>query len=434
MYKKSTLAFATALLIAGSVQAQNWINDTIETGTNYSSNIYYSLADGITGSAAADNWHLGLSVDRFSETIITNSADKGVKIYEISADTSDFGTDLNAALTTQISTHPMSFYNSNLTWNKGALNYASLPLYGWANYDMNTHWLNGGVVFGFITGTDTLQLFVKEKQTTPSNNSPIYIVQTAKMDGSNQQTYTINASASNGRNFTYMNIMDGTSIEREPLRENWDFVFSNYNDSTVVFQNAQYKVFGILTNNNIAVARVDTPSSEYDNIDYNNVSNYDTAITAIGKDWKVSGQGGTYLQDSVTYFIKIKNGDIWQVVFNQFKTGADTVNPGLVAFKKRLVHKASTSVKDVNGNVASFVIAPNPSTNIANILIDAEKALGDIQINIIDFNGRIVKQLTTSVSNGFHQIPINVNNFANGIYLLNIQGKGINKTLKLVKQ
>ncbi|HRP89018.1 MAG TPA: T9SS type A sorting domain-containing protein [Edaphocola sp.] len=432
MTKKIYLIIAASALLSTPSIAQTWVNDTVQTGTGYTTNVYYSLENGIAGTAPSDNWHLGLSVGKFSESIITNSADKGVKIYQISNDSTDFGTNLTTALGTAISTNPISFYNSNQTWIKGALNYGSAT-YGWAEYDPNTHWLNGTVVFGFISGTDTLQLFVKEKQTTPSNNAPVYIIKTAKIDGSNPQTYTLNISSSAGRNYTYLNLLNGVTVEREPLASNWDFVFTNYNDSSVVMQNTQYKVFGILNNNNVMVAQVDTPSSQYDNVNYNTVNNYDSSIVALGRGWKVSGMNGSVAKDSVTYFLKLKNGNIWQMVFTDFKSGMDTVAPGLAAFKKRLVFDATTSIQTNQNETASCVLVPNPATNNANILIDAKVNLGAVQINVLDINGRIVKQWDTNITSGFYQIPLNVSSFNNGIYLINIQGKGFQKTLKMVK-
>ena len=120
-------------------------------------------------------------------------------------------------------------------------------------------------------------------------------------------------------------------------------------------------------------------------------------------------------------FLKLKNGNIWQMVFTDFKSGMDTVAPGLAAFKKRLVFDATTSIQTNQNETASCV------------LIDAKVNLGAVQINVLDINGRIVKQWDTNITSGFYQIPLNVSSFNNDIYLRNIQGKGFQKTLKMVK-
>lgn len=434
MRNKFTLALA-ALAISGAANAQTWVNDTVITGTGYLTNVYYSLEDGTAGTAAADNWHLGLSTSRFSEAVITNSADKGVRLYELASDTADYGDNLTTALATAITAHPMSLYNSNITW-KGAFNAGTAP-YGWANYDGGTHWLVGTRIFGLITGTDTLQVFIKEKQTTPSGASPIYIIKTAKIDGTNPQTYTINATASAGRNFTYMNILTGATLEREPLSAGWDFVFTSYNDAAVVAGNMQYKVFGILNNEGVEVAKVDTPETEFDNLDYATYT-YDTAINSIGRAWKTSGQGGTFVNDSITYFIKVNNGDVWQVVFTKHTSASDTSVAGLAAFKKRKVYEVpvdtGTSVKNINNNIGMLAAAPNPAGNYANIVLDAKANLGAITISITDINGRTVQSFTKNINAGFQQIPINLNGLAAGMYIIRLNGAGINTATKLMKE
>lgn len=434
MKTKFTLALA-ALAISGAANAQTWVNDTVVTGTGYLTNIYYSLEDGTAGTAVADNWHLGLSTSRFSADIITNSADKGVKLFELASDTADFGDNLTTALATAITAQPMSLYNSNINWS-GAFN-AGTAAYGWAAYDGGTHWLVGTRVFGLITGTDTLQVFIKEKQTTPAGASPVYVIKTAKIDGTNAQTYTINAASSAGRNFTYMNILDGTTIEREPLSADWDFVFTNYNDAEVVFANAQYKVFGILNNAGVEVAKVDTVETEFDNLDYTTYD-YDTAINSIGRAWKSSGQNGTVVEDSLTYFVKVNNGDVWQLVFTAHNSGSAATDPGLAAFKKRKVYAApvdtGTSVKNINANIAMLTVAPNPARNNANIVLDAKANLGAVTVSITDINGRTVQSFTKNINAGFQQLPINLNNLATGMYIIRLNGTGINTATKLIKE
>lgn len=434
MKSKITLALA-AIALTGTVNAQTWIQDTVITGTGYLNNVYYSLEHGIAAQAPADNWHLGLSTSRFSEAIITNSADKSVRLYEIANDTTKFGTNLATALADTIAAHPMSFYNSNHTWFKGAFNYASAD-YGWANYDMSTHWLKGAAVFGLITGTDTLQVFISQKQTTPSATAPVYIIKTANIDGSNTQTYTINASTSAGRNFTYMNILTGAMLDREPLATEWDFLFSNYNDESVVFSNAQYKVFGIINNEGLEVAKVDTPETSFDNLDYSTFT-YDTLNNSLGRAWKKTGTTGVN-HDSLTYFIKVQNGDVWQVNFTKLISALETVDPGLVAFRKRKVYTApldtGSSLKSVASNLNMFTLAPNPANNITNILIDAKTDLGSVIVSITDINGRTVKSLHHNIGAGLKQFPLDLSNLSSGVYFIRLNGALVNATAKLIKQ
>lgn len=435
MKLKYALALS-ALALAPAAQAQNWIHDTVYTETGYQKNIYYSLQNGSAGSAAADNWHIGFSVNRFSSSIITNSADKGVKLYVIATDTTLFGTNLSTALQDSVTAHPMSLYNANKSWETGAFNQAEVASYGWAAYNMSTHWLEGRAVFGLITGTDTFQVFISQKQTTPSASAPVYIFKVAKIDGSNAVTKTFNASASpyTGKYFAYYNISTDAFLDREPAATAWDFLFSNYNDENVVFSNAQYKVFGVINNEKLKVAKVDTVATEFDNLVYTSYS-YDSLNNSIGRAWKSSGPGGVVMADTLTYFIKVANGDVWQLVFTGHTIGSVTSNPGMVALKKRKVYTKPTGVHQVNNLLSTVALAPNPAQGgFTHLIMDAEKAVGNVSIYITDINGRTVYQEQRNIQSGFQQFPIRTGNFSAGMYLVHIQGEGIRNTQKLVVQ
>ncbi|RQO29692.1 hypothetical protein DBR32_15260 [Taibaiella sp. KBW10] len=435
MRLKYSLAIA-ALALSTASQAQTWIHDTITTEANYAKNVYYSLANGSAGTAASDNWHIGFSTNRFSPSIISNSADKGVRLYVIATDTTKFGTNLTAALNDSVVAHPMSLYNSNKTWENGAFNQTSAAAYGWATYNSSTHWLEGRVVFGLITGTDTFQVFVSQKQTTPAATAPVYVFKVAKIDGTNAITKTYNVTTgSNGKNFGYYNLTTATFLDREPLANAWDFMFSNYNDENVVLANAQYKVFGVINNEKLKVARVDTVASQFNNLTYSTYA-FDTVNNSIGRAWKASGPGGIAMNDSVTYFVKVTNGDVWQLVFTAHNSGGATTNPGLVALKKRKVYTQPVSIKTVeNAYVSTIVLAPNPAQGgNTNLLIDAKQNLNNTQIFITDINGRTVYQATKNLRSGFQQIPLSLNNLSAGLYMINISGEGFRNTQKLVIQ
>lgn len=437
MKLRYALALA-ALSVAPAAQAQTWIHDTISTETGYLKNVYYSLENGSAGTAAADNWHIGFSTSRFSPSIITNSADKGVKLYVIATDTTLFGTNLTSKLADSVTAHPMSLYNSNTTWETGAFNQTTAATYGWAAYDMSTHWLQGRTIFGLISGTDSFQVFISRKETTPAGSAPVYVFKVAKIDGSNPVTKTFNVSASPyaGKNFAYYNIATDAFLDREPATTAWDFVFSNYNDANVVFANTQYKVFGVINNEKLKVARIDT-TDQFDNLVYSAYA-YDSLNNSIGRDWKAAGQGGVTMTDSLSYFIKVNNGDVWQMVFTAHNSGTVTTDPGLVALKKRKVYTfvdTPTSVNNINAALSTVALAPNPAQGgYTHLIIDAKKAVNNVTITIADINGRIVFQEQKNIQNGFQQFPIRTGNFSAGMYMVNIQGEGIRNTQKLIVQ
>lgn len=435
--KLRTILFGAALAAGTQVNAQTWVHDTLSTGAQYKQNVYYSLENGTAGTAQEDDWHIGFSTNVYSASVILNTA-AGLKLYEISSNLNDFGTDLTSALTSSITGNPMSFYNSNLTWETGAFNQGSGG-YGWGDYAGSpTHWIDGSVIFGLVTTTDTFQILIDHKKTYQVTNAPIYTFRIAKIDGSNlvNDSIALGTTPYNDRNFVYYNITTGTFVNREPASASWDFLFTNYNDENVVFNNEQYKVFGIVNNEKLKVARVDTADTEFDNIasQYGSYT-YDTVNNSIGRAWKVAGMSGTSIVDSLCYFIETWSGDVWQLVFTAHNSGSASTDPGLVALKKRKVFDNSTnSVHTVNNDVALFQVYPNPAVNDVNVLIDAKTRVENAQLMITDMTGRTVYRGKVNINTGLNAINVSTANFVNGNYILTMTNGKWNATQKLVVQ
>ncbi len=430
MKKIFTLLFLLTILY--QCQAQNWVHDTIYTGAGYKTNVYYSLGQGTVGTSSADNWHVGFSTSRFSDAIITNSADAGVKLYEITTDTSLFGTDMRSVFDSVVTVHPMSFYNSNETWFSGAFNQGSAS-YGWGDYDNSTHWIAGRVIFGLITDADTFQVFIRNKQTTPSGTSPVYEVSICTLEGTAMTHYQLDASTYSDQNFVYFDITSGL-LSREPAAEDWDFVFSSYNDEGVVFNNAQYKVFGIINNEGLKVAKVDTPQSEFENLDYMSYD-YDSVNNSIGRAWKSAGPGGTFVKDSITYFVKTQDGNIWQLVFTDIQSGSASVDPGQIILRKRMVDN-ETALQSLELGIRSLALAPNPTTTqVAHLVMDIERDLGEVDINISDITGRTLLSLRQNIGQGLHAYDLDLHTLSTGFYLVTLAGaEGTIASAKLMIQ
>lgn len=433
MKLKLTLA-AGALALATASQAQNWIHDTIATGTGYLNNVYYGLENGTAKEEAANNWDIGFSTNAYSASIIANTADRGIKLYALGDDPNLFGTDLTAALANEVTANPLPLYNSNETWEQGAFNETDLAGYGWGDYNPTNHWIQGKVVFGMVTPTDTFQVFVVNKQTYQVTGAPVYEFKIAKIDGSNvvSQSLTIGGSQYVGKNFAYYDIATNAFLDREPKADKWDFMFSNYNDQNVVMGNTRYKVFGVVNQEGLKVARVDTASEFFDDISYQDYV-FDTAINSIGRDWKSSGQGGVVMKDSLIYFIKVKNNDVWQLVFTHHISGAAAEEPGLVAFKKRKVYEAPNGVSELARPFSTLLVAPNPVENgAAHLVMDIKEAMPKAEISITDITGRTLFSTSRPLAAGFQQLPLSVAHYAPGFYMIHISGNGTKESLKMV--
>ncbi len=73
-------------------------------------------------------------------------------------------------------------------------------------------------------------------------------------------------------------------------------------------------------------------------------------------------------------------------------------------------------------------IYPNPSSNAINI--ETSKSLGDVEISLIDLNGRIVVNLKRNIT---RVLKISMEKLKPGLYVLNIKGDAINLNKKIIK-
>ncbi|MEA4967417.1 MAG: T9SS type A sorting domain-containing protein, partial [Bacteroidaceae bacterium] len=94
----------------------------------------------------------------------------------------------------------------------------------------------------------------------------------------------------------------------------------------------------------------------------------------------------------------------------------------------------TTSIEEVNSmSNAEIIISPNPSKDFWNVSINSKEKLR-AEIIIRDALGKVVLMEEKNIYIGENNIPINGKNLNKGIYILEIKGKGINYSQKLIKQ
>ena len=94
----------------------------------------------------------------------------------------------------------------------------------------------------------------------------------------------------------------------------------------------------------------------------------------------------------------------------------------------------TTSIEEVNSmSNAEIIISPNPSKDFWNVSINSKEKLR-AEIIIRDALGKVVLMDEKNIYIGENNIPINGKNFNKGIYIIEIKGKGINYSQKLIKQ
>ncbi len=459
MKLKYTLAVG-ALALTTAAQAQTWIKDTVSMGVGYANSVYYSLANGISGAPVPDNnWHFGVQAlnamaDQHGGVgIWTNEATKTgavVKLYSLhkqgtvsfltatAADTVGM-TGTAKQLHNDTSTYAMGAFNAGAT---GGSNPSAGINYGWGNYSSNSQ---GGFPAHSVVG-DSLYLLTLNQgggMGAPATVTGTYIVWPRALANGNQWTLYVKDLATNTIDtlgvsiagattlFKYYNLTTKTWSDREPNKNSWDIVFSNFMDLYGTY--GLQGVTGVLSNYNIKVAQADNVAPN--SADYNNfASAYSEDIHTIGSDWKAVNMT-TFKYDikaNQSWFIKLTNGDIWQIYFDMFDK--DAANNQKVALQKRKVYTAPvTGIVDANQFVSNVVVAPNPVTNgQANLLVDAKQTIRDTKIIVTDLSGRVVLQTTKTINAGFQQLRLDVSNYTSGLYMINLAGEGWNSVQKVV--
>ena len=77
----------------------------------------------------------------------------------------------------------------------------------------------------------------------------------------------------------------------------------------------------------------------------------------------------------------------------------------------------------------SFRVYPNPTNDLLNVRIN--NYVGKVNIQVIDINGRIVKELKNEDFN--IEKSLNLNNLQSGMYVLKVNGDNLNFTQKIIK-
>src|SRR5204863_1348220 len=117
---------------------------------------------------------------------------------------------------------------------------------GWGVYDFVTHIVTGDSVYFIKLSTGFYKKFIIELLTTG-----VYYFRWADLDGSNETTASLTKSNYSGKFFAYFSIVNNMGIDREPIYNTWDLVFTQYLSITPFI----YKVAGVLSNDSVFCAK-----------------------------------------------------------------------------------------------------------------------------------------------------------------------------------
>lgn len=415
---KKIFTSALAIAMISSISAQNIETDTVTTGHNYSNQRYYSLSDGIKTSAADSVWNIAFGVDAFTY-------DAPIRFNSLIGDVrelpnADINDELHEVDTAGWDTAD-SRYDSDQNIFKGALSRDQADAqdvdYYWGKYSTTTHIINPTKTFGALIGSDFYMMRFK-METIPNT----YTIEFCKYGDDHSTSKVIQLNDYLTKNYIYFDLKNESIKDLEPASSEWDLFFGKY---YTYYQNmAMYPVAGVMNNVGTQIAKVIDNDAE--NYAFVGNETFSTQNNVIGYDWKQAGQNGVTMADTVVYFVKTKNGNLWKVFFTDFISGTGTsATAGSYIFNKELIMEAG--VKE--NNKVFTQVYPNPSNESTQIVVDAEE---NTSIDIYSLSGQ--KVFTTTLESGLQTLQISTSNFENGIYHVVVSTNNSQNIVKLAVQ
>jgi hypothetical protein len=315
---------------------QNNSNYTVTMGSGYASDIYYSCKNGVVTTVDRSNWDIAFAtnpmqpVQSAGATIITNGA-AGVELYPMSLDSLEQFNSIDTADLTDVTVQ----YNSDTSWYLGAFQKNSTGgfNYGWGNYNPTSHNIDGNK--GFVikcTSGMYHKLFVIQRSAMANtfylSIGEVVPVGLAKSTAELTKTDSIPCNPYLDKRFVYYSITNKEIIDREPVSDDWDFVFTKYiGKASMGLVTIDYPMMGILTNYGVGVAEVSGVNVPVDQVEFNSTQN-----SVIGSDWKINDPiTHMYsLRDSLYYYIKTRDDEIYKLTFESFDNVTATIDFQLV--------------------------------------------------------------------------------------------------------
>lgn len=397
---------------------------TVSIGAGYADQVWYSLENGVKGTEAKDDWDLAFEISGFSASILVNHVADNLLWSYPNGDTADW----NNIDTSGIDFWPPLF-NSYEYWELGAFNVGYDPNnandLGWGVYNSTNHHVMGDSLYILKTGNgDYKKLWII------SLASGTYNFKMANLDGSSEITRTLVKGDFPDKNFAYYDISSDQNLDREPISDTWDLLFTQYGEQYYPGY-GQVNATGIFQNKGLEAAKV-YPVDDKETYDDYQSATFTDKINGIGRSWKGLDQNYQWvIADSTVYFAYAKNGKLWKLVMRDFGGSAD----GNYVFSKEeieLTNDSSIAVGSVPSQPAVLQLYPNPAvdgevTVVYHLLDQSSEA----QLMITDLQGRPVhSELLSGV--GLSTQRISTDRMPAGIYMVSLRSESAMTTQKLI--
>jgi|GEM_PF-749469 len=310
------IAFASSALIAISSEssAQEIVYDDFTMNPGYENMVYYSVDNGVAGTANMASWDLAFDVRPVGATALINSG-QGMSLFP-AGPLSDW--DVIDETFPDNSGAIVPFQNGTAYWSQGAFSEGgdgSFDL-GWGVYDIVTHTIASDKMYVISLPDGTWKKFA-----LLSLVSDVYSFQCANLDGTDFFEDQVAKSNYLGKIHAFYNLTNQEELDLEPA-SGWDMLFIRYVEE--IQPGVNYGVTGALTHPSVRVQEENGLADPFVDgaID---VSAMTDSINAIGYDWKSFGGGSFYVLDDRCYFVESVTGSQWRLVFTGFD-GSSTGN------------------------------------------------------------------------------------------------------------
>lgn len=319
MIKPKTLLLALTLVVLWSCSSddetttpepgpgETFVEKSISLQPGYSDAVYYKFSNNTAQSFTASDWDIAfLRTDPMSIGVRVNDG-AGIEVYEASNDPANWANidPANIANWTQL-------FNSDTTWTVGAFDKGSAT-YGWGEYNMANHHVEGSIVFVLKYADDSFKKFMIE------DFYGGYTFKYADWNATSStweadENYVLPNSNNPDNQFNYFSLITDSEVIAAPAMSDWDLVFKQY--STDVGDGMMYPVTGVLHNPDVSVAENTEPNG---NADTSNLQ-YSDDINTVGYDWKkYDMEAGSYTLNPDKYFyLKDANGTVYRFHFTAF--------------------------------------------------------------------------------------------------------------------
>ncbi len=337
-------------------------------GTASENRVFIDLSGNSQTPVARSTWDLAFATAADKYRVVLNSANKMLAYKLDKNDLTAVTTDDTLGLGAQFSTDAIfatvasleegqdvpAWVQGSLAWiddRSGDLTKTAIAEISATEEDNNVYIINRGTS---AAGAELGWLKVRVLR-----DGDTYFVQYAEIDSETFEEKTVTRNPQ--YNFTYFSFDNGSEVDVEPAKEDWDFAWTGFTNITT-FDGAVYFPYYnqdiVITNINGGAkaftyyTKQDAPAppgvtytgeETYDTFtaeDLSVITNYSTSQLAIGSTWRTLPQSGTpSINDTRFHIVQDADGNIYKVKFTKIITNSG--ERGKPEFKFELLTKGS---------------------------------------------------------------------------------------------